>query len=95
MAGRIDHAIAEALESMAQGLQGQQNQVGDEVSGLGKFQRNDLRTFNDGYDSKGDQVWLREIKKIFLVMACTEEQKVLFRTHMLCEEAEDGWDNAC
>lgn len=26
-------------------------------------------------------------------MACTEEHKVLFGTHMLSEEAEDWWDN--
>lgn len=40
MAGRNDLAIANALESMAQALQGQQNQVGDEFHGLGEFQRN-------------------------------------------------------
>lgn len=28
-------------------------------------------------------------------MAYTEEQKVLFGTHMLFEEVEDWWDNAC
>lgn len=27
------------------------------------------------------------------MIACTKEQKVLFSTHMLSEEAEDWWDN--
>lgn len=49
--------------------------------------------FKGRYDSDGSQVWLREIKNIFRVMTCTKEQKVLFGTHMLSEEAEDLWDN--
>lgn len=28
-------------------------------------------------------------------MACIEEHKVLFDTHMLLEEVEKWWDNAC
>lgn len=39
--------------------------------------------------------WLKEIEKLFRVMACIVKQKVLFGTHMMYEEAEDWWDNAC
>lgn len=38
MAGRNNHAITDAFESVAQALLGQQNQVGNEFRGLGKFQ---------------------------------------------------------
>ncbi|XP_050897695.1 uncharacterized protein LOC127104557 [Lathyrus oleraceus] len=78
MAIRNDHAIDDALESVAQALHGQQNQAGDKFRGLGKFQRNNPPTFKGRYDPEGAQVWLKEIEKIFRVMACTEEQKVLF-----------------
>lgn len=78
---------------MAQALQGQQNQVGNEFYGLGKFHRNNSSTFKGIYDLEGAQTWLREIEKIFHVMVCTEEHKVLFDTRMLLEEAEDWWDN--
>lgn len=37
MVGRNNHTIAYAFEVMVQALQGQQNQVGDEFCGLGKF----------------------------------------------------------
>ncbi|XP_050875358.1 uncharacterized protein LOC127078983 [Lathyrus oleraceus] len=80
MVGRNDQAIADAFESMAQMLQDQQNQASDEFCGLEKFQRN-------------NQAWLRGIKKIFRVIACNEEQNVLFSTHMLLEEDKDRWNN--
>lgn len=92
---RNNRAIVDALELVAQALQGQQNHQGDnaEFRGLGKFQRNNLPTFKGIYNSDGAQAWLREIIKIFRVMACTEVQKVQFDTHMLSEEAEDQWDS--
>lgn len=92
--GRNNWVIANSLKEIAQALQGQENQVGDEFRGLGKFQRNNPPTFKDKYYLEGAQTWLREIEKIFWVMAWTEEQKVLFGTHMLLEEAVDWWNNA-
>lgn len=65
MAGRRDRAIANALKSVAQALQGQQNQIGDEFCRLGKFQTNNPLTLNGRYDPEGAHAWLREIEKIF------------------------------
>lgn len=52
---RNDHAIDDALESVAQALQGQQNQVGEEVRRLGKFQRNNLAIFKGIYGPEDGQ----------------------------------------
>lgn len=52
-----------------------------------------MPTFKGRYDPEGAQAWLGEIKNIFWMMACTEEYKVLFGTHVLFEEAEDWWHN--
>lgn len=49
MAGIKDCDIAKALELVAQALQGQHNQVGDEFRGLGKFQRNNIYQQIQGY----------------------------------------------
>lgn len=89
MARRNDHAIVDALKSVAQALHGQQNKGCDELCGLGKFQRNNLPMFKGRYDLVGSHVWLKDIKNIFRVMACTEEHKVLFGAYMLFEEIED------
>lgn len=89
MAERKDRAIVNVLESVTQALHKHHNQLGDELCGLGKFQRNSLSKFKGRYDPDGAQVWIKEIKKIFRVKACTEEQKLLFGTHMLSEEAKD------
>ncbi|XP_050915800.1 uncharacterized protein LOC127130885 [Lathyrus oleraceus] len=95
MAGRNDHAIVDALDSVAQALQGQLNHQGDvdEFRGLDKFQRNRPPIFKGIYELEGAHAWLREIEKISRVMACTEVQKMQFGIHMLLEEAEDWWNN--
>lgn len=102
---RNDEAIVESLQTKARtmaqenaGLQANQNNHNggiDEFHGLRKFQRRNMSTFKGGYDSEGAQTWLREIGKILWVMAFTDAQKVLFGTHMLSEEVEYQWDNAC
>lgn len=74
MAWRNKWVIIDALEAMAHALQGQQNQAGDEFWGLGKFQRNNPLTFKGRYDLVGVQAWLKEVEKIFQVMACIKVQ---------------------
>ena len=68
------------------------NQGGDggaaAYQGLDRFQRNDPPTFKGGYDHEGAEVWLREIEKILWVTKCHDQQKVLFATHMVADEAE-------
>lgn len=63
--GRKHRAIVNALEVMAQVLQGQQNQVDDEFNGLGKFRKNNPPDFKGKYDPEGAQTRLREIDNIF------------------------------
>ena len=58
MVGRNDRAIANAFESVAHALHKHQNQEGDELPGLGKFQRNNSSTFKGRYDPEGAQVSL-------------------------------------
>ena len=86
--GRNSRAVVDALEAIAQVLQGQQNQVDNEFCGLRKFHRNNPPIFKGRYDPKGAQAWLEEIK-MFRVMAYTEVQKVEFSTYMLSEDVED------
>ena len=45
-----------------------------------------------GYDLEGVEAWLREIEKIFRVMECQDQQKVLFATDILVDEAKYWWE---
>ena len=63
--------------------------------GLDRFPRNNPPTFNGDYDPESAEAWLREIEKIFRVTKCQDQQKVLFTTHMLADEAEYWWENTC
>ena len=40
------------------------------------------------------QYWLETMDKIFSVVACSEEEKVIYATHMLHEEAGFWWREA-
>jgi len=60
---------------------------------LDRFQENNPLGFNGGYNLHGAQNWIREIKKIFRVMACLEGQKVAFGTYTLLEEVKYWWEN--
>ncbi|XP_050920485.1 uncharacterized protein LOC127138128 [Lathyrus oleraceus] len=93
MDGRYDHIIVDALESVAKALHGKHNRADDKLCCLKKFQRDNPLKFKGRYDPEGALAWLKEIEKIFRVMACIEEHKALFGTHMLSEESEDWWDN--
>ncbi|XP_058746976.1 uncharacterized protein LOC131619955 [Vicia villosa] len=58
-------------------------------------QRNNLPTFKGKYDPEGSQTWLLEIEKFSRVMACTDEHKVLFGTHIMSGEAVYWGENTC
>ena len=63
-----DRLLAEALQSLAQVVEGQNPcdaGVPAEYQGLDRFQKNNPPSFAGGYDPDGSQKWLREIEKIF------------------------------
>ena len=79
MDGRNHRAIADALQALAQAI-GNPNR-GEaagavEYQGLDRFQQNNPPSFNGGYNPDGAQNWIREIEKIFRVMACPKGKKV-------------------
>ncbi|XP_050896661.1 uncharacterized protein LOC127103447 [Lathyrus oleraceus] len=96
-AGRNDDALATTLTLLAGAIPqmnaGDQERDADEFRALGKFQRNNLPTFEGAHEADKAQEWLKAIEKIFRVMNCSDAQKVQFGTHMLEKEAEDWWRN--
>lgn len=94
---RNDCAIIDILEEMenvmAQATHafcGSHNGGADEFHGLEKIQKNNPSTFKERYDHEGAQIWIQEIEKIFRVMECGAENKVLSRTHTLYKEDAYG-----
>jgi len=83
--------IIDALQALAQAM-GNQNRGeangATKYQGLDLFERNNPPTFNGGYNLDGAQNSIREIEKIFRVMACSKGQKVAFGTYILVEEVE-------
>ena len=94
MARRNDAVMAAALQAVAQAVQNLPNADADvESRNLDKFQKNKPPVFLGTHNPDGAKVWLKKIEKIFCLMACSEEQKVVLSAHKLEEVAEDWWDN--
>jgi hypothetical protein len=93
MAGRNDDDIAAALEVVAQAVGQQRNVnagVNAEVRMLETFLRNHPLLSKEGMTLMELRCGSKRLR-VFLVMQCTEDQKVRFGTHMLAEEADDWW----
>ncbi|XP_057960665.1 uncharacterized protein LOC131152809 [Malania oleifera] len=56
-----------------------------------KFIKMNPPAFSGGTDPAVAENWVQEMEKIFAVLQCSEEQKVLFATYRLTGEAERWW----
>ena len=50
-----------------------------------------LPTYNGEANPMASQYWLETMDKIFSVVTCSKEEKVIYATHMLLEEADFRW----
>ena len=71
---RNDAAIDAALEVVTQAVQNQPNAENVGTRSLAIFQRENPLVFKGKYNPDGALEWLKEIKRIFCVMDCTQAQ---------------------
>ena len=58
---------------------------------VAEFRKANPSNFKGAYNLDRADEWIKAIKKIFTVLACTEEQKVAFATYMLKADIEFWW----
>ncbi|BAT95506.1 hypothetical protein VIGAN_08225000, partial [Vigna angularis var. angularis] len=76
--------IAQALEQMVQVLQRQQaNQAPRNHVGMNDFLRHNPTKFNGNASPDAADDWICNNEKIFEVIDCSEEQKLIFAVFML------------
>ncbi|XP_061345586.1 uncharacterized protein LOC133291353 [Gastrolobium bilobum] len=61
---------------------------------LNAFRKNNPPAFKGTYDPIVTAKWLLALEKIFKVMRCRDQLKLLYATYMLQDEANDWWTNA-
>ena len=59
-----------------------------------KFHKMNPPVYNGEANPMAAQYWLETMEKIFSVVTCSEEEKVIYATHMLQEEADFWWKEA-
>ncbi|XP_057443841.1 uncharacterized protein LOC130735996 [Lotus japonicus] len=85
--------LAEVSQEQLRALQGNDIPPG-EYHGLDKFLKRDPPTFQGEYDPEGAYLWIMKIEKILNSITCTENQKVMYASYLLTEEAENWWTHA-
>lgn len=94
MVGRPNNTTAELLAHMTQVLETlvQDRDVEQiEYRGFPTFTKHNPPKFEGNFDPEGAQRWLFDVERIFTTMGCYEENKVIYATYMLSEEAKDWW----
>ncbi|KAK3199309.1 hypothetical protein Dsin_022724 [Dipteronia sinensis] len=66
--------------------------IRDAVVTLKRFKRLGPLVFKGKVDPIAAEVWLREIEKVCTTIVCFDEQKVVFASFMLEDEADHWWD---
>ena len=94
MAGRSSNQTQRTLDKMADLLEHMVNRGEGEPAeyrGLSAFRKQQPPQFSGGYNPDGAKSWIAQIEKIFRVMGCPEESKVIYAEYMLIDEAENWW----
>ncbi|XP_061339376.1 uncharacterized protein LOC133286051 [Gastrolobium bilobum] len=60
---------------------------------LNAFRKHQPPTFEGGYDPIVAATWLQDLERIFRVMECPDNQRLLYATYMLKGDASDWWLN--
>ena len=58
-----------------------------------KFQKVNLPSFRGAFDPDKAEEWIKAMEKVFLVLACTDYQKIAFVTYMLEADAKFWWND--
>ena len=59
-----------------------------------RFHKMNLPIYKGEANPMAAQYWLETMEKIFSFVACSKEEKVIYATHMLQEEADFWWKEA-
>ena len=51
------------------------------------------KTYDDSGDPEPAWLWLDRVNKVYGVMGCTDEQRVLFSCFLMEDMAKDWWDS--
>ena len=90
------------IQDMARGKVGAQENVSVERQGgardqrammnLERFNKLGPPTFQGTVDPMVTEVWLKQIKKIFVAMGCNDDQRVILASFVLQAKAYHWWD---
>ncbi|XP_020233469.1 uncharacterized protein LOC109813653 [Cajanus cajan] len=69
-------------------------EVPDEYRGLSEFRKGNLPQFVGVDGPEVADQWIEEMEKIFMVMQCPEERKLVYAVYMLVSEASFWWKGA-
>ena len=58
-----------------------------------RVQKLGAKPYDDSGDPEAAWLWLDRVNKVYRVMGCTDEQRVLFSSFLMEDRAKDWWDS--
>ena len=89
---QIAHIVAIATRQQSQPPPPPREVLEEPGRSIERVQKLGAKPYDGSGDSEAAWLWLGQLNKVYGVMGCTDEQKVLFSSFLMEDRAKDWWD---
>ena len=91
---QIAHIVAIATRQQSQPTQPPREVIEETERSIERVQKLDAKPYDGSGDPEAAWLWLDRVNKVYGVMGCIDEQRVLFSSFLMEDRAKDWWDSA-
>ena len=92
-AAQIAQIVAIATGQQSQPTQPPREVIEEPGRSIERVQKLGAKTYDDRGDPEAAWLWLDRVNKVYGVMGCTDEQRVLLSSFLMEDRAKDWWDS--
>ena len=89
---QIAQIVAIATRQQSQPPPPRRELIEEPVRSIERVQKLGAKTYDGNGDLEASWLWLDRVNKVYGVMGCTDEQRVLFSSFLMEDKAKDWWD---
>ena len=89
---QIAHIVAIATSQQSQPTQPPREVMEEPGRSIERVQKLGAKPYDDSGDPEAAWLWLDRVNKVYGVMGCTNEQRVMFSSFLMEDKAKDWWD---
>ena len=90
---QIAHIVAIATRQQSQPTQPPREVIEEPARSIKRVQKLGAKPYDGSGDPEAAWLWLDRVNKVYGVMSCTDEHRVLFSSFLMEDRAKDWWDS--